>query len=43
MIIITDTAKEKILTTMEAKDSKGMALRLAIVGRGPVGFRYSMA
>ena len=43
MITITDTAKEKILTTMEAKDAKGMALRLAIVGRGPVGFRYSMA
>lgn len=42
MITITDTAKEKILTTMEAKDAKGMALRLAIVGRGPVGFRYSM-
>lgn len=43
MVTITDTAKEKILTTMEAKDAKGMALRLAIVGRGPVGFRYSMA
>ncbi|HEY43166.1 MAG TPA: iron-sulfur cluster assembly accessory protein [Anaerolineae bacterium] len=43
MITITDTAKEKILAAMEAKDVKGMALRLAIVGRGPMGFRYSMA
>ncbi len=43
MITITDAAKEKILMTMEAKDAKGMALRLAIAGRGPVGFRYSMA
>ncbi|HEY47481.1 MAG: hypothetical protein AMJ88_06505 [Anaerolineae bacterium SM23_ 63] len=43
MITITDSAKEKILATMESNDAKGMALRLAIVGRGPVGFRYSMA
>ena len=42
MINITDTAKDKILATMEAKDAKGTALRLAIVGRGPVGFLYSM-
>jgi Fe/S biogenesis protein NfuA len=43
MITITDTAKEKILTTMETKEAQGMAMRLAIVGRGPFGFRYSMA
>jgi Fe/S biogenesis protein NfuA len=42
MITITDAAKEKILATMEAKNIKDMALRLAIVGRGPMGFRYSM-
>jgi Fe/S biogenesis protein NfuA len=42
MINITDTAKDKILATMETKDAQGTALRLAIVGRGPVGFLYSM-
>jgi Fe/S biogenesis protein NfuA len=42
MITITDAAKEKILAAMEANNAKGMALRLAIIGRGPMGFRYSL-
>jgi Fe/S biogenesis protein NfuA len=42
MITVTDTAKEKILAVMQNNDKSDHALRIAILGRGPGGFQYSM-
>jgi Fe/S biogenesis protein NfuA len=42
MITVTDTAKEKILAVMQDNDKSDHALRIAILGRGPGGFQYSM-
>jgi Fe/S biogenesis protein NfuA len=42
MITVTDTAKEKILTVMQENDKTDHALHIAILGRGPGGFQYSM-
>jgi Fe/S biogenesis protein NfuA len=42
MLTITDLAMEKLRAAMEAEAIEGMALRMAIVGRGPRGFRYAM-
>ena len=42
MITISDTAMEKIIAEVEEKDIQDMALRVAIIGRGPGGFRYSL-
>jgi Fe/S biogenesis protein NfuA len=42
MLTITDLAMEKIQAAMQAEKAQGMALRMAIVGRGPRGFRYAM-
>jgi len=42
MLTITDAATKKILTLIEAEGQKDLALRLAISGRGPGGFRYEL-
>lgn len=42
MITISDTAMKEIMAEVEEKDIQDMALRVAIVGRGPGGFRYSL-
>jgi len=42
MLTVTDLAKSKILALMESEDRKGLALRVAIQGRGPGGFRYEL-
>lgn len=42
MITLTEPAKEKILELLEAEQEKGLALRLAIRGRGPGGFQYDL-
>lgn len=42
MLTITDTAKHKIASIMEAQGRLGDGLRLSIIGRGSGGFRYSM-
>ncbi len=42
MITVTDLAKEKIRALMEAEQRPGLALRIAILGRGPGGFRYDL-
>jgi len=42
MLTITDAATKKILALMEAEEQKNVALRVAIKGRGPGGFRYEL-
>jgi Fe/S biogenesis protein NfuA len=42
MVTITEAAKKKILALMEAEGEKDLALRVAIRGRGPGGFRYEL-
>ncbi len=42
MLTITESAKTKILAFLEAEEQKGLALRLAIEGRGPGGFEYNL-
>ena len=42
MIEITDLAKQHILMAIEEEDRSDLALRLAILGRGPGGFQYKM-
>lgn len=42
MITVTDAAREKILNVMQENDKSDHALRIAILGRGPGGFQYSM-
>ncbi len=42
MVTITETAKNKILGLMEAEEQEDLALRLAVKGRGPGGFRYEL-
>lgn len=42
MLTITEAATKKILTLMEAEEQKDLALRVAIKGRGPGGFRYEL-
>ncbi len=42
MLTITDAATKKILALMEAEGKKDLALRLAISGRGPGGFKYDL-
>ncbi|MFQ5802961.1 MAG: iron-sulfur cluster assembly accessory protein [Candidatus Methylomirabilales bacterium] len=42
MLTITDAATKKILALMEAEEQKDLALRVAISGRGPGGFRYEL-
>lgn len=42
MLTVTDLAKSKVQALMESEDRKGLALRIAIQGRGPGGFRYEL-
>ena len=42
MVTITEAAKKKILGLLEAEEQKNLALRMAVRGRGPGGFRYEM-
>lgn len=42
MITITDSAKTKILSLLAAEKQPGLALRIAIRGRGPGGFEYDL-
>lgn len=42
MINISEAAKSKILDAMQAEEAHGKVLRFAVVGRGPMGFRYAL-
>jgi Fe/S biogenesis protein NfuA len=42
MITITEVAREKILALLASEGRQGLALRFAIDGRGPGGFRYRL-
>jgi Fe/S biogenesis protein NfuA len=42
MLTITEAARKKILALFEAEEQKDIALRVAIRGRGPGGFRYEL-
>ncbi len=42
MLTITDAAKKKVLAILEGEEQKDLALRVAIRGRGPGGFRYEL-
>ena len=42
MLTITDAAKKKVLALFEGEEQKDLALRVAIRGRGPGGFRYEL-
>ena len=42
MLTITDAAKQRISGLLAAEDRKGLALRVAIIGRGPGGFQYKL-
>jgi Fe/S biogenesis protein NfuA len=41
-LTITPIAKEQILAAIAEEERKGLGLRVAITGRGPTGFRYSL-
>jgi len=43
MITITELAKTKIAEFMKAENRPNLALRFAVEGRGPGGFRYRLA
>jgi Fe/S biogenesis protein NfuA len=42
MLTITDTARQQIVSIMEAQGRQGDGLRVGIVGRSSAGFRYTM-
>lgn len=42
MITFTDLAKKQILTAMADEETAGLALRIAVTGRGKGGFQYRM-
>ncbi len=42
MLTLTEAASKKVLAIMEAEEQKGLALRVAIRGRGPGGFQYEI-
>jgi Fe/S biogenesis protein NfuA len=42
MLTLTEAASKKILGLMEADGQKGLALRIAVRGRGPGGFQYEL-
>jgi Fe/S biogenesis protein NfuA len=42
MLIISDAAKQRISGLLAAEDRQALALRVAIVGRGPGGFQYKL-
>jgi Fe/S biogenesis protein NfuA len=41
-LTITPTAREQILAAIAEEERQGLGLRVAISGRGPTGFRYSL-
>jgi Fe/S biogenesis protein NfuA len=41
-LTITPMAKEQILAAIAEEERKGLGLRVAITGKGPAGFRYSL-
>ncbi len=41
-IHLTDTARQKFVEFLEAEDEEGLAIRLAIGGRGPQGLNYQL-
>lgn len=41
-LTITPIAKEQILAAIAEEERQGLGLRVAISGRGPAGFRYSL-
>jgi len=41
-LTITPTAKEQVLAAIAEEQRQGLGLRVAITGRGPTGFRYSL-
>jgi Fe/S biogenesis protein NfuA len=42
MLTITDTARQQIVSIMEAQGRQGDGLRVGIAGRSSAGFRYTM-
>ncbi len=42
MLTVTDLAKEKIVSLLEAQGRQGAAIRVTITGRGPGGFLYDL-
>src|SRR3970040_1768046 len=42
MLTITDAARKTVLALLEGEEQKDLALRVAIRGRGPGGFRYEL-
>ena len=42
MLTFTPFAREQVLAAIEEEAKDGLALRVAITGRGPAGFRYSL-
>lgn len=42
MLTVSDLAKQKILALLESEARKDLALRVAIQGHGPGGFRYDL-
>ncbi|RMF91539.1 MAG: iron-sulfur cluster assembly accessory protein [Nitrospinota bacterium] len=42
MITFTEPAKNKILELLQSENQQGLALRIAITGRGPGGFQYDL-
>ena len=42
MLTLTEAASKKVLAIMETEEQKGLALRVAIRGRGPGGFQYEI-
>jgi len=42
MLTISDSAKNRITTLLASQERRGLALRLAITGRGPGGWQYQL-
>ena len=42
MITLTDNAKKQIAMAIEDEEQDGLALRVAIIGRGSTGYQYKM-
>ena len=42
MLTLTDSAKEQVLSAIQEEGKENLTLRIAITGRGPSGFQYSL-
>ena len=42
MLTLTASAKEQVLSSIQEEGKENLTLRVAITGRGPSGFRYSL-